>query len=83
VLRDTRVQRRDITTGVEVDGGKALEIRSGLAAGEEVVIAGADGLGDDTTVRVVRDVNPYTGVAGATATAPKPDAAGAPPARPR
>jgi hypothetical protein len=38
-----------------------LEIRSGLKEGEEVVIAGADGLSDGTTVRVVRDTNPYTG----------------------
>ncbi len=41
--------------------GDALEIRSGLQAGEEVVTAGADGLSDGSTVRVVRDINPYTG----------------------
>lgn len=61
VLHDTKVERRSITTGAEVDDGKLLEIRSGLAAGEEVVIAGADALADGTVVRVARDVNPYTG----------------------
>lgn len=61
VLRDTKVERRSIETGAEIDGGETLEVRSGLQAGEEVVIAGADGLSDGTTVRVARDINPYTG----------------------
>jgi RND family efflux transporter, MFP subunit len=60
VLHDTKVERRTIETGADVDMGDALEIRSGLQAGDEVVIAGADGLSDGTAVRVVRDVNPYT-----------------------
>ena len=67
VLHDTRVERRSVATGVEVDGGNALEVRTGLAPGEEVVIAGADGLADGTTVRVARNVNPYTGVSTAAA----------------
>jgi hypothetical protein len=50
--------------------GDALEIRSGLQVGEEVVTAGADGLSDGTTVRVVRDVNPYTGEKNAVAASP-------------
>jgi RND family efflux transporter MFP subunit len=61
VLHDTKVERRAITTGAEVEDGAFLEVRSGLAPGEEVVIAGTDGLGDGATVRVTRDVNPYTG----------------------
>jgi membrane fusion protein, multidrug efflux system len=61
VLHDSKVERRPITTGVDVDDGRLMEIRSGLAAGEEVVIAGADALADGTQVRVARDVNPYTG----------------------
>jgi membrane fusion protein, multidrug efflux system len=61
VLHDTKVERRPIETGAEVDDGNGLEIRAGLQAGEEVVIAGADGLSDGTTVRVARDTNPYTG----------------------
>ncbi len=62
VLREDRVEMRAITTGVELAGGDAIEIRSGLRAGEEVVIAGADSLADGTTVRVARGVDPYTGV---------------------
>ncbi len=61
VLQGTKVERRAITTGTDVDDGAALEVKSGLAAGEEVVIAGADGLADGTTVRVARGVNPYSG----------------------
>ena len=71
VLHDTKVERRAITTGAEVEDGAFLEVRSGLVPGEEVVIAGADGLADGTTVRVTRDVDPYTGAS---------TVAGAPPA---
>jgi RND family efflux transporter MFP subunit len=71
VLHDTKVERRVITTGAEVDDGSALEVRSGLAPGDEVVIAGADGLADGTTVRVTRDVNPYSGVSTASSTPPR------------
>jgi RND family efflux transporter MFP subunit len=66
VLHDTKVERRLVTTGAEIEDGTVLEVRSGLKAGEEVVIAGADGLADGTTVRVTRDVNPYTGAPAAT-----------------
>jgi RND family efflux transporter MFP subunit len=72
VLHDTKVERRPIVTGTEVDGGERLEIRSGLQAGEEVVIAGSDGLSDGTTVRVARDLNPYTGEKSAMAPSPQP-----------
>jgi len=61
VLRDTKVERKTIVTGAELEDGSLLEVRSGLAPGEEVVIAGADGLADGTTVRVTRDRDPYTG----------------------
>jgi membrane fusion protein, multidrug efflux system len=61
VLRDTKVERRPIETGAEIDGGETLEIRSGVQPGEEVVIAGADGLSNGVAVRVVRDINPYSG----------------------
>jgi len=70
VLHDTKVERRTIETGADVDMGDALEIRSGLQAGEEVVIAGADGLSDGSTVRVVRDMNPYTGQKNTVAASP-------------
>jgi len=61
VLRDTKVERKVVVTGAEVEDGAFLEVRSGVASGEEVVIAGADGLADGATVRVTRDLNPYTG----------------------
>jgi len=61
VLHDTKVERRTIETGADVDMGDALEIRSGLQVGEEVVTAGADGLSDGSTVRVVRDMTPTPG----------------------
>lgn len=72
VLHGTKVERRSIATGAEVDDGDSLEVRSGLAPGEEVVTAGADGLSNGTQVRVVRDQNPYTG------TASVPSGSGAP-----
>jgi len=52
VLTGDKVKRVGITTGV--DGGDWLEVTSGLAEGDEVVIAGADGLSDGATVRVSR-----------------------------
>jgi len=74
VLHDTKVERRAITTGAEVDDGSALEVRSGLAPGDEVVIAGADGLADGTIVRVTRDVNPYSGASTAQGSSPRAEA---------
>jgi RND family efflux transporter MFP subunit len=74
VLAGNKVERRQVATGAEVDDGTLLEIRSGLAPGEEVVIAGADGLSDRAEVRVARDVDPYTGAA-AGGQPPQPKAA--------
>jgi len=62
VTQAETVQRRAIETGV--DGGEWLEVRRGLAAGEEVVVAGIDGLSDGARVRVAR------GATGATPDAP-------------
>jgi RND family efflux transporter MFP subunit len=59
VLKGDSVERRDITTGF--DAGLWLEVTRGLAAGEEVVTAGADGLSHGSKVRVVRNVDPYSG----------------------
>jgi RND family efflux transporter MFP subunit len=53
---DNKVQRRPVETGV--DAGDWLEVTKGLAGGEEVVIAGADGLSDGAAVRVSRDPAP-------------------------
>jgi RND family efflux transporter MFP subunit len=59
VLKGDKVERRDIVLGF--DAGTWLEVANGLAAGEEVVTAGADGLATDTKVRVSRGVDPYSG----------------------
>jgi RND family efflux transporter MFP subunit len=61
VLRGDKVERRVVSTGAELADGSALEIRTGLTASDEVVIAGADTLSDGMTVRATRDVNPYSG----------------------
>jgi membrane fusion protein (multidrug efflux system) len=61
VLHDSKVERRNIQTGAEVENGALLEVVRGLRPGEEVVIAGADGLSDGATVRPTRDIDPYTG----------------------
>ncbi|MFO0761161.1 MAG: efflux RND transporter periplasmic adaptor subunit [Byssovorax sp.] len=49
VAKGDKVERRTIETGV--DGGDWLEVTRGLAPGEEVVIAGADGLSDGASIR--------------------------------
>jgi RND family efflux transporter MFP subunit len=59
VLKGSQVERREIGTGF--DGGTWLEVTKGLAAGEEVVTAGADGLANGAKVRVSRNVDPYSG----------------------
>jgi RND family efflux transporter MFP subunit len=59
VLKGDTVVRTAIVTGV--DGGEWLEVKQGLHPGDQVVSAGADGLSDGATVRVARNVDPYTG----------------------
>jgi membrane fusion protein (multidrug efflux system) len=68
VLAGDKVARRGITTGV--DGGDWLEVTSGLAEGDEVVVAGADGLADGSTVRVSRS-DGVASAASVSSTAPK------------
>jgi len=50
ILDGNRVRRRNIETGY--DAGEWLEVKSGVHAGERVVIAGADGLSEGSVVRV-------------------------------
>ncbi|GEJ55816.1 efflux RND transporter periplasmic adaptor subunit [Anaeromyxobacter diazotrophicus] len=59
VLQGEKVKRTEVKTGV--DGGTWLEVVSGLASGDVVVIAGIDGLADGAAVQAQRDVDPYTG----------------------
>jgi RND family efflux transporter MFP subunit len=78
VLTGDKVQRREIQTGY--DEGTWLEVKSGLKEGDEVVVAGMDGLADGAPVRVARNVDPYTGkVLGSASAAPPPSSALAPP----
>ena len=68
VVKGDKVKRTTIAVGV--DGGTWLEVLSGLVRGDEVVTAGADVLSDGSTVRVQKDVDPYSGVASSRPEAP-------------
>ena len=59
VLKGDKVERREITTGV--DEGGWLEVTKGVAAGEEVVTTGIDAISDGAAVRAVRGADPFTG----------------------
>ncbi len=61
VLQGNRVQRKHVETGY--DAGEWLEVIGGVHAGEEVVIAGADGLSEGSVVRVARLAERDSGVA--------------------
>ncbi len=52
VLEGSRVRRKNVETGY--DAGEWLEVMSGVEAGEDVVVAGADGLSEGAIVRVAR-----------------------------
>jgi membrane fusion protein, multidrug efflux system len=63
LLRGDKVERREVEIGV--DGGNWLEVKKGLAAGDEVVTAGLDVLSNGSAVRVARGIDPYTGASAA------------------
>lgn len=69
VVRGNKIERREITIGE--DRGTWLEVTKGVAAREEIVVAGADGISDGAAVQPVRGVNPYTGVPLAASAAPQ------------
>ena len=73
---DSKVQRRKVEVGV--DGGEWLEISSGLNPQDDVVTAGTEALSDGATVRVARNVNPYTGPAASGSPSAPPPARSAP-----
>jgi len=75
VLNGSKVVRRAIEVGPDLEDGQFFEVVHGLAPGEEVVTAGADALSDGATVRVTRDMDPYSG--GKTAPRAAASAAGA------
>ncbi len=61
VLSGTKVVRRPVRLGADLADSQFFEVTQGLTAGEEVVTAGADGLSDGSTVRVARDIDPFSG----------------------
>lgn len=61
VLLGTKVTRRSVEIGTDLDDSQYFEVTQGLAGGEEVVIAGADGLSEGLTVRAAREIDPYSG----------------------
>ncbi len=61
VVKGDKAQRKEIATGV--DEGTWVEITNGVTAGEEVVTIGIDTISDGSTVRVSRNVDPYSGMA--------------------
>lgn len=78
VVEGDRVRRRAVTTGVDV--GDWLEVLSGISAGEEVVITGADALSDGMPVRVARPGEPagQTGGGEAAGGPPRDERSGSP-----
>jgi hypothetical protein len=61
VLMGTKVTHRTVEIGADLDDSQFFEVTQGLAGGEEVVIAGADGLSEGSAVRATREVDPYSG----------------------
>ena len=54
-LRESRVQRVTVATGLRDDVAERIEITSGLAAGDTVLLGSAQGLSDGTVVRVRKE----------------------------
>jgi membrane fusion protein, multidrug efflux system len=74
VLNGNKVVRRPVRIGADFADSAFFEVTQGLAPGEEVVTAGADGIGDGAIVRVARDIDPYSGAKASAA----PSASGTP-----
>jgi membrane fusion protein, multidrug efflux system len=70
----TTVHRRQLALGV--DGGDWLEVMGGVRAGEEIVVAGTEGLAEGMKVRAARGVDPYTGARAEGGQPPRSAAAG-------
>jgi multidrug efflux pump subunit AcrA (membrane-fusion protein) len=51
------VHRRALTLGV--DGGEWFEVKAGLHAGDEVVVAGSEALSEGMKVRAARGPDPF------------------------
>lgn len=59
VVHGDKVQRRELETGV--DEGTWVEVKRGLAVGDEIVTIGLDAISDGSTVRISRHVDPFKG----------------------
>jgi len=55
------VHRRAVTLGV--DGGDWFEVKAGLHPGDEVVVAGSEGLSDGMKIRAARGTDPFAAAA--------------------
>ncbi|GAC1620943.1 MAG: hypothetical protein NVS9B10_03220 [Nevskia sp.] len=58
VIHDGVVQRRDVSFGLKSPGAGLVEVRAGLAPGEQVVVARIDALKDGSRVKLAADAGP-------------------------
>jgi multidrug efflux pump subunit AcrA (membrane-fusion protein) len=63
------VHRRALTLGV--DGGEWFEVKAGLRAGDEVVVAGSEALAEGMKVRAARGPDPFVATQGPRDAAPR------------
>jgi RND family efflux transporter MFP subunit len=75
VVSGGTLHRRAVTVGLRDELNDLVEVRSGLQAGDKLIISAAQGLMDGQPVQLSRDLTPGT-PAGAAAPAPAPAAAG-------
>ena len=70
-LKDGKVERVEVQLGVRDQAGEAFEIRSGLAAGDTVLLGAARGMTAGTLVRVAAPTDAASAPPPAPSTAPK------------
>ena len=75
VVSNNALRRREVTVGLRDDQNDLVEVRSGLQAGDKVVISAVEGLVDGQPVQLSRDLTPDAPAA-ATTPAPAPASAG-------
>jgi multidrug efflux pump subunit AcrA (membrane-fusion protein) len=74
VVSNNTLHRRAVAVGLRDDQNDLVEVRSGLQAGDQVVISAVEGLLDGQPVQLSRDLTPGA-PAPATPPAPTPAAA--------
>ena len=75
VVSNNALRRREVTVGLRDDQNDLVEVRSGLQAGDKVVISAVEGLVDGQPVQLSRGLTPDAPAA-ATTPAPEPAANG-------